>query len=464
MSIPEARMQHGGVSSQSAFVMGRRRRRTTTWAMRGILLGAVMLPSTVVGQEAESQWTRAARAWLELLRTGAYAEASAQAAPGEAAAAFTPERLRTIWTQVTAQAGGLDSLTALRELTADSLHVVELTGHFSLAQLTVRVALTPAERIAGLFFLPPSAPAPLDRVPEYVDRAAFTEEPVTIGSSRWQVEGTLSLPSSGDDLPAVVLVHGSGPQDRDETIGPNRPFRDLAWGLASRGVAVLRYEKRTKTHGARMGADVTVDEEVVEDAVAAIDVARSHARIDDDRVVLAGHSLGAMLAPEIAARSGKAAGVIMLAAPARDLADVMVEQLAYVRGTVPEGQRAALDTALAAARRLAAHEASPEETVLGAPASYFYDLEARDHVAAARSLDVPLLVVQGGRDYQVTMEDFGLWQEALGGRENARLEAYPDLNHLFMTGQGMATPAEYARPGFVDARIVELIAAFARAR
>lgn len=438
--------------------------RAAKWTILWILLGAVMLPSTVVGQEGEGQWTRAARAWVELLRSGEFARASEQAAPGEAAAAFTAERLRTIWTQVTAQAGALDSLTALRELMADTLHVVELTGHFANAPLVVRVALTPSERVAGLFFLPASSPPAADRVPAYVDRSAFTEEAVTVGSAPWQLEGTLTLPKTGDALPAVVLVHGSGPQDRDETIGPNRPFRDLAWGLASRGVAVLRYEKRTKTHGARMGADVTVDEEVVEDAVSAIEVARSHPRVADDRVVLVGHSLGAMLAPEIATESGRVAGVVMLAAPARELADVMVDQLEYVRGVTPEAQRAAVDTALAAVRRLAAHEAAPAENVLGAPASYFYDLDERKQVALAQALAVPLLVVQGGRDYQVKMEDYRLWQEALAGHENARVQAFADLNHLFMKGVGMATPAEYGQPGFVDERVVELIAEFARAR
>jgi len=173
-----------------------------------------------------------------------------------------------------------------------------------------------------------------------------------------------------------------------------------------------------------------------------------------------GHSLGGMLAPEIALRDGKVAGVVMLAAPARDLATVALEQFAYIRTLTPESGHAQIDTAVAQLKRLQAHEAPPEQSVLGAPAAYFYDLERRDQVAAAKRLDVPLLIVHGGRDYQSTGEDFRLWQEALSGRNTVKFVELADLNHLFMTGQGKATPAEYGQPGFVDPRLIDTLASF----
>lgn len=97
-----------------------------------------------------------------------------------------------------------------------------------------------------------AAPSP----PPYADRATFAEQEVVVGSGEWALPGTLSLPNGAGPFPAVVLVHGSGPADRDETVGPNKPFRDLAWGLASRGVAVLRYDKRTRVHGHKFASSV----------------------------------------------------------------------------------------------------------------------------------------------------------------------------------------------------------------
>ena len=107
------------------------------------------------------------------------------------------------------------------------------------------------------------------------------------------------MPNGAGPFPAVVLIHGSGPHDRDETIGPNKPFRDLADGLASRRIAVLRYEKRTRHHGGKMlGTTVTIKEEVLDDAVAAAELLRQTPGLDPKRVFVVGHSLGAMLAPK----------------------------------------------------------------------------------------------------------------------------------------------------------------------
>jgi uncharacterized protein len=236
-------------------------------------------------------------------------------------------------------------------------------------------------------------------------------------------------------------VHGSGPNDRDETMpGGSKPFKDIAWGLASRGIGVLRYDKRTLVHGARIEArGFTVEGETIADALEALAVARAHPSADAARVFLLGHSLGATFAPEIAARDAKVAGTILLAGTARPLSRVIIEQLEYL-STLGRPRDQAMLTQLAA---IATRGVAPDSLVMGIPASYFYDIEARDPIARVRSLTSPVLVLQGGRDYQVTMEDFSLWEQALRGKSSATLKAYPDLNHLFVTGTGKATPAEY---------------------
>src|SRR5206468_6047038 len=149
------------------------------------------------------------------------------------------------------------------------------------------------------FFL--AAPPPKEfAVPPYAKPDSFVEESVTVGKDgEWPLPGTLTVPKGDGPFPAVILVHGSGPHDRDESIGPNKPFRDLAGGLASRGVAVLRYEKRTREHGAKMmaAAPITVKEEVLDDALAAVKLLRREKGVDAGRVYILGHSLATTKAP-----------------------------------------------------------------------------------------------------------------------------------------------------------------------
>ena len=98
--------------------------------------------------------------------------------------------------------------------------------------------------------------------------------------------------------------------------------------------------------------------------------------------------------------------------------------------------------------------------ILGASRSYWLDLRAQLPVDAARSFDRPILVLQGERDYQVTMNDFLGWRQALGGRRDVRFKSYPKLNHFFAAGEGRSGPEEYRKPGHVAAAVVDDIAAF----
>jgi len=113
------------------------------------------------------------------------------------------------------------------------------------------------------------------------------------------------LPVGVERPPVAILVHGSGPGDRDESVGANRPLRDLAVGLASHGIAVLRYEKRTKVYPEDFLAvkAPTVNDETIDDVDRAVDLLRSWTEVDAGRIIVVGHSLGATVAPRIAARN-----------------------------------------------------------------------------------------------------------------------------------------------------------------
>jgi hypothetical protein len=267
---------------------------------------------------------------------------------------------------------------------------------------------------------------------------------------------TLTIPNGKGPFPAVLLVQGSGPNDRDETVGANHPFADLAQGLSSRGIVVLRYDKRNYATWDYDPKKATVDAEVIEDAVAAVRLLRTMPSVAQDRIFIVGHSLGARLAPEIANKAGNVAGIVMLAPLGRNLAKLIVEQTRSL-GQASGGRLTEIEKQ---ADELSAHKMQPTDTFFSLPASYFYDLDARDEVAIARSLNLPILILHGSQDFPIVDEDIRDWQIGLKGRARVQVKTLPSLNHLFIAGTGNPKSADYFAPGHVDASVIGTIASF----
>jgi dienelactone hydrolase len=265
------------------------------------------------------------------------------------------------------------------------------------------------------------------------------------------------------------LVHGSGPQDRDETVGRNKPFRDLAWGLASQGIAVLRYDKRTLTHAARFATPkepLTVKEEVIDDVLAAVALLHKNKAVDAKRIFVLGHSLGGILAPRIGKEAPDVAGLIILAGATRPLEDLILEQHTYLLsldGPPSADGKAELEKIKAVVARIKDPKLSPEAPaaeLFGGSGAYWLSLRDYHPAETARTLKQPLLILQGERDYQVRMTDFDGWKKALAERKDAELKSYAKLNHLFVEGEGAGTPAEYDSVGHVSKEVVDDVAAW----
>jgi len=337
-------------------------------------------------------------------------------------------------------------------------NLVSFPVHFDRVSVNIQFTLNQAGQVAGLFFRPAETPLPpLWKRPPYSKPDSFRERDVTIGTGEWKLPGTLTIPTAKGPHAALLLVHGPGPNDRDETLYSNRMFKDLAEGLASRGFVVLRYDKRTKVYGERMAGSVfTLQQETVDDAVLALAFLRQQNEVLANRVFLMAHSLGGYAMPRIAARDGKLAGAILLAANARPIEDVVLDQFeaaSKLRANDPAARQRMeqLKAEVAKVKALTAPAA------LGLPAAYWLDLRNYHPAQEAKRLTFPMLFLQGEQDTQVTMRDFEAWKSALSAftnaHKNAEFHSYPNLNHLFQSG-------DMRVPGNVASEVIDRIAAW----
>jgi len=444
--------------------------RRLVWLLLAIILlvtgGLLLMGSKLLAQTATAP-EDVARQTVVRLVDGKYDEIY-QSFSADMRAALSLEALKS---QVGPQVSALGKLIETRKPAIQQIGgntVLIVPAKFQTLWIDFTISVNGAGQVAGLFMKPGQAPDSDRHPPAYGKPDSFSERAVTFGTGDWKLPGTLTVPRSRTPVPGVVLIHGCGPEDRDETSFGNKPFRDLAEGLASQGIAVLRYEKRTKEYEMAQMRNLTVQEETVEDAVAAVTLLRAEAGIDPKRVFLLGHSLGGYLMPMMLNRAPEAAGGIVLAGTARPIEDVMLEQFEYA-GTLPGGDTPEAQKQIDELRKQVlsvkdlqpGHEDGP--AILGAWPHYWLDLRGYDPIAQAAKITRPLLILQGERDYQVTMKDFDIWKAALGGRANVTLKSYPALNHLFIEGKGKSVPAEYMTPGHVSGEAVGDIAEWIRA-
>ena len=271
------------------------------------------------------------------------------------------------------------------------------------------------------------------------------QEPIIIGqNTRYPLKGLLTLPEGDGPFPAVVLVHGSGSSNMDEKVGKLTPFRDLAQGLAARGIAAIRYNKRSFTHGLKMVLDkkhpITVREETVEDALLAAQLLRADRRIDSGRVFLMGHSMGGMLAPRIECEGGDFRGLILLAGSPRRLEEIMLDQMAEIMSAssgltkkIMAKQHAQFSRLFEGLYDLTDEEARQKKVGGGTTLYYFKEMGQPTVAQWLEKTNKPMLIMQGEKDFQVKAAvDFALYKDLLRQRENVTFRLYPGLNHCFV--------------------------------
>ena len=254
--------------------------------------------------------------------------------------------------------------------------------------------------------------------------------------------GTLTRPFEDAPFPAVVLISGSGPQDRDESLAGHRPFLVLADHLARNGIAALRYDDRGVGASGGDFSQATT-EDFATDALAAVAYLKSRDDIDPGAIGLAGHSEGGLVAPMSAVRSSDVAFLVLMAAPGVDGARILIAQ-----GELIARAGGATEEAIAANRERQEEVFSllREEPDPAVASSAVEAVVRHDPAAVLEQVTVPVLAMTGEKDLQVPHEEnLSAIAAALerGGNRSYEVHALPGLNHLFQHAETGA-PSEYS--------------------
>lgn len=402
---------------------------------------------------------------VEMARAGRFAEMEPMFAP-PLRAVVSAETVRDAWGAEIGKRGPVSTIgEAIIEPVEEGLVRVRVPVICEHGGFTVRMAVDSNGALQGLRLAAPEG-ATSWTPPSYANPKKFDERDVMVGSGPLAVPGTLSLPHGHGPRPGVVLLPPMGSFDRDETSGLNKPLKDLAWGLASRGVAVLRFDMVTYTHSQQVAAkrDFTMTDEYVPYAVSAARLLQQQPAVDPARVFVLGHSMGGKVAPRVAAAEPSIAGLVIMAGDTQPMQRSAIRVARYLAQLSPgPAAEAAVETMTRQAALVESPDLSPttpaRELPFGLSGSYWLDLRDYDPVSTAAALDKPMFILQGGRDYQVTVEDDLIrWKTGLEHRPEVTIQVYAADNHLFFPGTGPSTPAEYDPAQHVDPAVVADIA------
>jgi pimeloyl-ACP methyl ester carboxylesterase len=264
---------------------------------------------------------------------------------------------------------------------------------------------------------------------------------VTIPATGFNIAGTMTKPSSASGrLPAVVLISGSGPTDRDETVAGIPIFGHLARGLSEAGFVVVRYDKRgVGQSGGRAESAALPD--FAEDARVVVRWLERRPEVDKERIAVLGHSEGAAVAMLLASRENRVKAVVLVAGPGTTGADLVLEQqrhqldLMKVDATERAAKVTLQEQIHAAVLKGGSWDGVPDQMRRAADTPWFHSLLSFDPAKMMKDVDQPVLVVQGDLDAQVPphhAEQLVALAEARKKNPGVQLMKVPGVNHLLV--------------------------------
>lgn len=328
-------------------------------------------------------------------------------------------------------------------------------SEFENQKLDITLTFNDSNKIIGFFFVPHK---------EFKKENSLGKD-LNIKSSDIELKGTLLNSENGNLKKLVILAHGSGPNDRDETIFENKPFKDIAENLYSKGISSYRFDKRTLSNPESFNDKSTIDDEVTNDIINIVAYFKNDSKFSNYEITVLGHSLGAYLLPRIANKSNQISKIILLAGNSRPLDHLIIEQYEYLYKLTPSQElkdaSQKVKEQIAVLNSKSFNINTPKEKLpFNLSANYWQSVLNYKTLNEIQKVKIPILILQGERDYQVTMKDFELWKTKLKNNKKVIFISYPKLNHIFMSGEKPSDPKEYAVKGVVDEKVIEDIKNF----
>ncbi|MBR9860330.1 DUF3887 domain-containing protein [bacterium] len=366
------------------------------------------------------------------------------------------KRLREGWKNIEKSFGEYKEFKFIKRIPSGRFTKEEALLKFEAGAVQLEVSYDKHGDIAILILrLPSYSPPP------YIKEIVFGRRTFEIQTPQGEVPGEMMIPTSGDSCPLILFVHGSGPVDRDETMGPNKVFYDLALGLAQRGISTFRYEKRSKVYPEFFEGQFDLYDETIDDAVAAVKLLQSQEGLRYTKLIVLGHSLGAYALPLIAEKVEGVDGFILMAGPSGKLEELIEYQVKYLQKFDDSWKmKRVVRKAEKRADKISEGDyddkTKAKKLLAYWPGSFWESIASYDPVQTLSKQRVNALVLQGKEDFQVPVAQFETWKES-NTNPNAKFVSYDSLNHLFMPMMEEG-PADYFRPNNVSEQVINDIA------
>ncbi len=383
------------------------------------------------------------------------------------------DQMKEIWNQISSGIGEFKEIevdkyevTSKEDEQIGTYIAIQQYAKFSKMGVITTYYFAENGNLIGIFFNFYDIEENQDVLPEGIEEIAYT-----VGVNKTQNASLMKNEGKTSDT-VVLLVAGSGPNDLDENIYGNKPFKDIAIGLAENGIDSFRFDKVTYAiqNGKYVPEDIktfTVQDEYLVDVKEVTQLLKD---MGYEHIYLLGHSQGAMLAPRLYEdNDGVYDGLILMAGTPRTFTDIANDQATNQINSLDEEQKKAYDGYVEAEtekiEKLDTYtdEELFETAIYNLPAYYLKEMNSYDAGEIAKRIDKPFLVLQGTDDFQVFADiDYELWKEVLKDNSEAKFVLYDGLGHLFTKIPENATNSvtDYIPPQKMDSKVIEDIVNF----